>query len=385
MFLGAGKNESPCIWALDGNSVTKVSTLAIDSLLQRLSVDELAAVFAWNYSLGGHFFVGFTLPDTTIVFDVTTKRWHERQSNGGAYRADSFALIGTDLYVSDTQDGRIGTVSTEVYTEYGDPIIRTFTTQPYSNNMLPFFVPKLELTTESGVGLPAVECCFGVNATAVPIVSAGTNISRETAQDVSPYFSKAFSAQIQASGYAENVSTVIPHADISGFGGASGSHWFRFTVCEDGAVVFAGVESDAFDPILFIYNNDSVLSATSGGYLSITLNAGTYWAVVSKYFEDDIPEFAEYSAFISVSCFEQAANAIEPSVRLQISRDGGKTFGNERSRPLGKIGEYNRRAVWRRNGRSSRFDVYRFIFSDPVKPVAIQLVAQIEGGDDASA
>jgi hypothetical protein len=70
---------------------------------------------------------------------------------------------------------------------------------------------------------------------------------------------------------------------------------------------------------------------------------------------------------------------------MQISRDGGKTWGNERQRPVGAMGDYDSRAVWRRNGRTKRFDVYRFIMSDPVKAVAIQLTAQIEAADDAAA
>jgi hypothetical protein len=46
---------------------------------------------------------------------------------------------------------------------------------------------------------------------------------------------------------------------------------------------------------------------------------------------------------------------------------------------LGKKGEYQRRAIWRRLGRSERFDVYRFTLDEPVKPVVIQLTADIRG------
>ncbi len=142
------------------------------------------------------------------------------------------------LVASDNIDGRIGVASLDSYTEYDMEIVRTFTTQPFQNNMQPFFVPKLELTVESGVGL----------------------------------------------------------------------------------------------------------------------------------LDDDQPE-----------------NAVNPSVRLEISRDGGKTWGETRTRLIGAMGEYNTRAVWRRNGRCKRFDLYRFSMSDPVKPVCIQLTAQIEAADDAAA
>jgi hypothetical protein len=71
------------------------------------------------------------------------------------------------------------------------------------------------------------------------------------------------------------------------------------------------------------------------------------------------------------------AAAVYPQVIMDISSDGGKTFRDERSRSVGKIGEYNKRSIWRRNGRVARFDVFRFTFSEPVKPVIIQLTADI--------
>ena len=44
---------------------------------------------------------------------------------------------------------------------------------------------------------------------------------------------------------------------------------------------------------------------------------------------------------------------------------------------IGKVGEYDRRVIWTRNGRASRFELFRFTMSDPVKPVFIQLTADI--------
>ena len=74
-----------------------------------------------------------------------------------------------------------------------------------------------------------------------------------------------------------------------------------------------------------------------------------------------------------------------PMIRLQISRDGGKTWDYERARAIGAIGRYSQRAIWRRNGRCSRFDVYRIAMSAAVKPVILQMTADIQGADDAAA
>jgi len=64
---------------------------------------------------------------------------------------------------------------------------------------------------------------------------------------------------------------------------------------------------------------------------------------------------------------------------MDRSRDG-KTWSDPRARAIGKIGEYNRRAIWRKNGQVSRFEIFRFTLTDAVKPVILQLNAEIIGG-----
>jgi hypothetical protein len=232
LFIGGGANESPAIWGLSGNSVKKVSTTAIDSILQDLNDEELSQVFAWSYAQKGAYFVGFALPSTTLVFDTISQRWHERKSQieaGGARslirsRINSLVSAYGRVLVGDSQDGRIGELSPDVYTEYENNIIRRISTQPFQNNMESFVLPSLELTTESGVG-----------------------------------------------------------------------------------------------------------------------NSG----------------------------------APDPKIRMEYSKDG-KTWSDDKTRALGKVGEYSRRAIWRRLGRFPRWAIFRFTMSDPVKPVIIQLTANIK-------
>ena len=233
MFIGGGLNESPAIWQFAGNTVQKVSTTAIDNLLQDLTDTELSQVFSYSFAEKGAYFVGFTLPTTTLEINTITGKWNERKSFiEGAdgikslvrSRINSVINAYGKIIVGDQFDGRIGELSQEFSTEYGDNIIRRISTQPFINNMEEFFLPKLELTIESGVG------------------------------------------------------------------------------------------------------NSSVP---------------------------------------------------DPQIVLDISKDGGKTFKDERWRPMGKVGEYNRRAIWRRNGRFARFSVLRFTISDAVKPVIIMLTGDI--------
>jgi hypothetical protein len=230
MWVGGGLNESPSIWAFAGNSTQKISTVAIDFILKSLTNDQLAAIYSWVYSQNGSYFVAFALPNSTLVYDHASKRWHERKSYYDneifGYRVSGMTQAYNHVFCGDQVDGRIGKLNPDLFTEYTNNIIRVAATQPFQNNMQSIFVPSIELTIESGVGNEAV-----------------TN----------------------------------------------------------------------------------------------------------------------------------------PVIAMDRSVDG-KTWSDQRTREMGKIGEYNRRAIWRRNGRASRFEVFRFTLSDAVKPVIIQLTADIVSG-----
>jgi len=58
----------------------------------------------------------------------------------------------------------------------------------------------------------------------------------------------------------------------------------------------------------------------------------------------------------------QGAN---PQVMMRMSDDGGKTWGIERWRSAGKIGEYGTRVRWDRLGRARR-RVFEVVMTDPI-------------------
>jgi hypothetical protein len=231
-WVGAGKRQRPAVWIVEGNQTRKISTRGIDLLLGDLTPTEISGITSWSYGADGHYFVGWNLPDTTIVYDFVTQRWHERQSrvNTGvntyivtASRQRDLIVAYGGVYCGDSRDNRLGRHSDTVFDEYGQEMVREFTTQPFQNNLMPFFVTSLELHLESGVG--------------------GTT---------------------------------------------------------------------------------------------------------------------------------------EPRVIMEQSKDGGHNFLAPRPRRFGRQGQYKRRAIWRRLGRTKMTAAYRFRVSDPVKVVGIQLIADIE-------
>lgn len=60
----------------------------------------------------------------------------------------------------------------------------------------------------------------------------------------------------------------------------------------------------------------------------------------------------------------------DPQMMMEISKDGGKSWGNEHWASIGKIGEYMKRAIWRRLGRGFNW-VFKFRCSEPIKIVII--------------
>jgi hypothetical protein len=70
-------------------------------------------------------------------------------------------------------------------------------------------------------------------------------------------------------------------------------------------------------------------------------------------------------------------DGFDPKLNLQISNDGGITFGSNIPMSIGKVGQYTRRAIARRLG-VSRDRVYRVWTDDPVKTVLIGARGDIE-------
>lgn len=70
---------------------------------------------------------------------------------------------------------------------------------------------------------------------------------------------------------------------------------------------------------------------------------------------------------------------INPEVILQVSRDGGFTFGSEEARSLGRSGEFKNMVFWDRLG-VARNAVFRIVISDPVKVVIENAVIDKEEG-----
>jgi len=155
-FIGGGPNENPAVWAYTGNGYTKVSTRAIDNVLQELTDTELSEVTAWSYANFGQYFIGFILPNTCFVYNFTNGKWHERRSFNNnveiTYRSNFFLTAYGRVMCGDTITGIIGEVSENTHLEYDELIRITFTSRPFDDSGNSYRISALEAVFQSGMG-----------------------------------------------------------------------------------------------------------------------------------------------------------------------------------------------------------------------------------------
>lgn len=155
IWIGGGKNEKPAIWATSGGQPTKISTPAIDVLINSGGAEKLAQAYQCNWSSRGHSFITFTIPDVCCVqYDSTTGLWATRESkfdgNIIPWRVAGLVSAYDVQIVSDNLDGRLGIMDDEIYTEYDENIASYFVAPAFDNGGKPFTINSVELMMETG-------------------------------------------------------------------------------------------------------------------------------------------------------------------------------------------------------------------------------------------
>ncbi len=185
MFLGSSTYESPAIWRGQSGTATKVSTAAMDAVIQNYTLAELQTVFAMSYAQDGGLFCAFTFPNETFVYDATAsaiqKRplWHTRKSNGSRWRVNDISTVFGHTIVQDQTDGRMGDLHREYLTEYDEEAIdREFTGMYLLNNSNSFRISSVELGSQAGIGNasepnPLIEMQFSIDG-GNTFISAGS-------------------------------------------------------------------------------------------------------------------------------------------------------------------------------------------------------------------
>jgi len=154
VYLGGGSNAEPAVWLYSGGSPQKISTHAVDEILQNQR--DLSDAFILNFSRKGGEFICLIVNDECLCYDLATGRWHERRSQINdeprRWRVNSIVQVFEKLLVGDFEDGRIGIIDDQVYSEYGNSIHRSFAMQPFDNKGKAIRISEAMLSMDVGFG-----------------------------------------------------------------------------------------------------------------------------------------------------------------------------------------------------------------------------------------
>jgi hypothetical protein len=146
-------------YRLQANVPIRISTHPIERFIA--AEPDIALAECFTLTIEGHKLIFLTLPHqaVTLCYDISTGRWHERDSvdanfiSLGRYRVRNALDAYDTTLVGDAFDGRIGQVDWDFFKEYSLPMrgLIDTVTQHADRNYL--FCHRFELDIEAGVGL----------------------------------------------------------------------------------------------------------------------------------------------------------------------------------------------------------------------------------------
>lgn len=114
------------VYAAAGYQPQSISPPWIVNLIEA-TVDPGSA-WGFTYEQGGHKFYALLFSDLSIVFDISTGKWHERLSDGlSRWRVGKYEYFANLPLGGDAINGNIYELSLTTYDDNGDTIIRTLT------------------------------------------------------------------------------------------------------------------------------------------------------------------------------------------------------------------------------------------------------------------
>ena len=94
----------------------------------------------------------------TLIFDISTNRWHERESwtstntSLGLWRPSTAFVAFNNTYLGDGFNEKVNLLDWTVYTELGNTIRGLAYSIPYHQDRKRLFVSRFELDIQAGVG-----------------------------------------------------------------------------------------------------------------------------------------------------------------------------------------------------------------------------------------
>lgn len=158
-WLGRDEFGHGIIYAGSGVSFQRISTHAIEQAINTYSYDSRTKATGYTYSKAGHSFYVLNFEETTWVYDLSTKMWHERKSNflgiQKRHNPDCCAFDPTSGYhlVGHYILNKVYVLDEDYFLDDLDSIQRIRTTPHITNEQKRMFCNSFQLDMEVGVGL----------------------------------------------------------------------------------------------------------------------------------------------------------------------------------------------------------------------------------------
>lgn len=157
-WLGKDETGTGIVFLAQGYTPQRISTHAVEFAIQQYST--ISDAIGFSYEENGHLFYFLTFPtaNATWVYDVVTKMWHERAYSTlgllGRHRANCYSFaFNTTHVVGDYSTGNIYNMSSSVYSDNGNPLVRQRITPHLSKDMNRIIYHKFQLDCEAGIGI----------------------------------------------------------------------------------------------------------------------------------------------------------------------------------------------------------------------------------------
>lgn len=156
-WLGANDQGDGVVYSMENDSPTRISTHAIEYRIQQFGDLSSSTAYAWQEN--GHYFYALNLPgaETTYVYDMTSKQWHERQSvnvsgEQDRHRAEVHCFLNGEHIIGDFEDNRLY-VYDQAYHQDDEDNFRKLRQTPHSSQDLAnVFYKTLQVDIQPGVG-----------------------------------------------------------------------------------------------------------------------------------------------------------------------------------------------------------------------------------------
>jgi hypothetical protein len=135
IFIGQSESGGRAVWMVEGFTPKKISTEAIERILDAAG-SAIGTARGFGFRSKGHLFFLVNLASTTLVYDVEEKVWHEWSTNVATAHTPFTCSYQADLgsgkcALLHNSDGYVYTLEPLVYTDNGTAILADMYTMKY--------------------------------------------------------------------------------------------------------------------------------------------------------------------------------------------------------------------------------------------------------------